>query len=124
MTYSVQPADVATLATADGTPALEYFSNPLPNTALTASALLSELTITSPDVLDGCARACLSDQACLSFATDGTTSCELYLAVQSSENTLIQIGKSYYEKNLDEVSTCRLHALMFESKASAYVYFT
>lgn len=49
--------------------------------------------------LDSCAMACLSDQACLSFAHDETTSlCQLYLVTSDGADSLIQAGPVYYEK--------------------------
>ena len=49
--------------------------------------------------LEGCARACLSDQACLSFAHDATSSlCQLYLTVNDGTNSVSQTGPVYYEK--------------------------
>lgn len=80
--------------------AVSYFSPPVPNVALNRSALLMEVGITmATDRLRECARACLSSQACQSFASDGVAFCELYLATRSASNAVTQIGVSYYEKN-------------------------
>ena len=60
------------------------------------SAILRFLTDTT---LDGCAMACLSDQACLSFAHDVTSSlCQLYLVTDDGTNSVAQTGPVYYEK--------------------------
>ena len=98
--YTVQSADAASLATADGTPPLDYFSSPTSNTALNESVLLMEVEIaTSADRLGACTRACLSDQACRSFASDGVAFCQLYLSTRTADTAVMRGGVSYYEKN-------------------------
>ena len=100
MNYTVQSADAASLATADGTPPLDYFSSPTSNTALNESVLLMEVEIaTSADRLEACTRACLSDQACRSFASDGVAFCQLYLSTRTADTAVMRGGVNYYEKN-------------------------
>ena len=97
--------DAASLATANGAMAVSYFSPPAPNVALDGSALLMEVVITmATDGLGECARACLSSQACRSFASDGVTFCQLYLTNRTASNAVTQTGVSYYEKNDSLVS--------------------
>ncbi len=119
VTYSVQPADIATLATADGTLILEFFSSPLPDTALPSSALLSE-PVVSPSVpggvLNECARLCLSNEACLSFSSDGVAFCQLYLSLLVTEGTTAQAGAGYYEQDQDMVClqlVCNFYVLQY-----------
>ena len=100
VTYTIQKADVATLATADGTPVLDYFSDQEPDISLSNSTLLSEPTVSS---LDECARGCLSDEACLSFSSDSSSFCQLYLAVRTTETEISQPGAGYYVKDQNRV---------------------
>lgn len=95
--YSVQSANAAELAlAAEGASLFGYFNSPITNFALVPSAILRFVT---DAMLEGCAMSCLSDQACLSFAHDGTTSlCQLYLVTSDGTNSLIQAGPVYYEK--------------------------
>ena len=98
--FTVQSADAASLATADGTPPLDYFSSPTSNMALNESVLLVEVEIaTSGDRLEVCTTACLSDQACRSFASDGVAFCQLYLSTQTADTVVMRGGVSFYEKN-------------------------
>lgn len=106
VSFSVQPADIATLATADGAHILDFFSSPVQDTALPSSALLSEPVIvpsTPGGVLNECARLCLSDEACLSFSSDGVTFCQLYLSLMATTGSITQAGASYYEKDSESV---------------------
>ena len=107
LTYSIQSVNIATLATADGTPVLDFFSPPIPDSVLPESLVLSEPSVPpgSSDVIDFCARECLADQACLSFATDGVN-CLLFLAFPTPENSEPLPGVSSYAKDVDRVSVC------------------
>ena len=104
MIYSLQPADAADLAlAAEGATLFGYFSTPIRDFSLMPSAILRFVV---GSTLNGCARECLSDQACLSFAHDTTTSlCQLYLTVSDGTNSVSQSGPVYYEKFQDMVRT-------------------
>lgn len=101
MLFNVQSADAATLALADGTPLLSYFDSPVSGLVLLPEVLLQRFSVT----LTGCARSCLSDRTCLSFAIDLVNSvCELYLASQTPDNSMAIPGVDYYQKLQDRVS--------------------
>ena len=106
LTYSVQPVNIATLATADGTPVLDFFSTPIPDVVPSSSLIVSEPSVPpgSSDVTTICASECLADQACLSFATDDATYCRLYLAILTPGNSVSLPGANYYAKDLELVS--------------------
>ena len=95
--YSIQSANAADLAlAAEGASLFGYFSTPVRDLTLMPSAILRFLT---DSTLEGCGTACLSDQACLSFAHDVVTSlCQLYLVTRSGANSVTQTGPVYYEK--------------------------
>ena len=103
--YSIQSANAADLAlAAAGASLFGYFSSPIRNLALMPSAILRFLT---DAMLDSCARACLADQACFSFAHDVASSlCQLYLATRDSANSVFQTGPVYYEKFQAMVRPC------------------
>ena len=105
--YSVQSANAAELAlAAEGASLFGYFDSPITNFALVPSAILRFVTDAT---LESCAMACLSDQACLSFAHDETTSlCQLYLVTSDGTDSLIQAGPVYYEKFQAMVSNGRV----------------
>ena len=97
--YTVESADPAMLALADGTPLFSYFSSPVSNTTLTSSTLLQSLTGLS---LEECATRCLSDQACLAFARTVSV-CELYLVSDDGMNSQFTSEAEYYEKLQEQV---------------------
>lgn len=100
MLFNVQSADPATLALADGTPVLSYYTAAIANTSL-SSSLLQNLSSS----LSGCARACLSDRSCLSFSIHEPSSvCSLYLATLTSQNVIDSDGVDHYQKLQDAVS--------------------
>ncbi len=95
--------DVATLALADGTPLLSYFNAPIANLSLVSSALLQQL----PGMvsLNDCGRACLSDRTCLAFSIAFSNGlCDLYIATETPENSVMTQGADYYQKQQDRVS--------------------
>jgi hypothetical protein len=101
--FDVQSADAATLALADGTPLLSYFDPSVSNLTLTSSVLLQRFTVSV--TLTGCGRSCLSDRTCLAFSVDLIGSvCELYLAIQTLDNTVSTPEANYYQKILESVS--------------------
>lgn len=102
MLFDVQSTDAATLALADGTPLLSYFSPPITNETLVSSAILQTLSDSS---LETCGRACLSDRACLSFVFSVFSSnCELYLVAVTEDNTVTTEGAVLYQKLQDRVN--------------------
>ena len=104
--YSIQSASAADLALAvDGVSLFDYFTSPITDFTLMPSAILRfEVGFT----LQSCATACLSDQACLSFAHDVSTSlCQLYLTIMDGTNSVFQTGPVYYEKLQAMVSNNR-----------------
>ena len=104
MFFNVQSTDAATLALADGSSVLSYYTSPVEDLTLSSSALLQMLPDTS--FLNDCGRACLSNEACLSFSYDVSNSnrCQLYLATQTPNNSVVMLGVNYYQKLLDRVS--------------------
>ena len=101
--YSVQSANAADLAlAAEGASLFGYFTSPVSDFALVPSAILRFVTDAT---LETCGMACLSDQACLSFAHDETSSlCQLYLTTSDGTNSVAQTGPVYYEKHQAMVS--------------------
>ena len=100
LTYSVQSANAATLALASGTPLLDFYTDPTPNTDLSSQAQLQTLQ----GSLDDCATACLGNEACRSFSI-ASTNCELYFTSSSQGAApLVAIGTDYYEKIQELVS--------------------
>ena len=95
--YGVQSANAADLAlAAEGASLFGYFMPPVTDFALVPSAILRFVTDAT---LETCGMACLSDQACLSFAHDESSSlCQLYLATSDGTNSITQTGSVYYEK--------------------------
>ena len=100
MFYTIQSTDPASLATSGGTPALSFFPVSLPDLFLTFDVVLRQLNVSSAEE---CAFECLSSEACLSFATDGATACQTYRAVQTANNSALQPGVTYYEKDVEQV---------------------
>lgn len=102
--FNVQAADPATLALADGTPLFSYFDPPTADLTLTAEALLLEPLVAT---LAECGRACLSDRTCLAFSQLSNSTCELYQAIQTEQNSVPTPVAQYYQKIGDRVSLCR-----------------
>lgn len=103
MLFNVLRTDVSTLALADGTPLLSYFDSPIADLSLVPSALLQQLPGMAS--LNDCGRACLSDRTCLAFSIDLSNGlCDLYVATQMPENSVITQGMDYYQKQQDRVS--------------------
>ena len=100
LTYSVTSTNAATLALASGTPLLDFYTDPTPNTALSSQAQLQTLQ----GSLNDCARGCLGNEACRSFSISGTN-CALYFTSSSQGAApLVAIGTNYYEKIQELVS--------------------
>lgn len=101
--FNVQSTSVARLATADGSSLLSYFDSPISDVSLDPSSLLQVLP--GSVSVDVCAQACLSDRTCLSFSIHIASGvCELYLAIQTPETTLVTQGALFYLKFQERVS--------------------
>lgn len=118
--YSIESANAADLAlAAAGASLFGYFSSPVRDLALMPSAILRFLT---DAMLNSCARACLTDQACLSFAHDVASSlCQLYLATRDGANSVFQTGPVYYEKFQAMVRLCMFLNVFSESPAHKWL---
>ena len=113
MLFNVQSADPATLATADGTPPLSFYTASISNTSLSSSFLLQSL-FTS---FSGCARSCLSDRACLSFSFKNSVgvACNLFIATLTADNAINSEGSEHYQKLQDAVNANDFNYAIFVS---------